>query len=218
MPPITKYRFFRNKFDTLYDVFLVSSDGVRFPCHRCILVARLEYFNSMLSFCWVEHSSSQLSLPIPSKVLDVILEFLYTDDVPKLKHSRDIEFVCQVLVSADQLLATRLRQMCEATLGDMMTLKNVSDLLEVACMYNADQLKTLCVQFMCINLPAILECSLDSLSDDAAADLASCYRKMVPAMSRRVITPYMNDPSKEDIEKVQEDYGALFDHAEFTGH
>lgn len=216
MPPITKYRFFRNKFDTLYDVFLVSSDGVRFPCHRCILVARLEYFNSMLSFCWVEHSSSQLSLPIPSKVLDVILEFLYTDDVPKLKHSRDIEFVCQVLVSADQLLATRLRQMCEATLGDMMTLKNVSDLLEVACVYNADQLKTLCVQFMCINLPAILECSLDSLSDDAAADLASCYRKMVPAMSRRVITPYMNDPSKEDIEKVQEDYGALFDHAEFT--
>lgn len=216
VPPMTKYRFFKNKFDTLYDVSLVSSDGVSFPCHRCILVARLEYFNSMLSFGWVEHSSSQLSLPIPSKILDVILEFLYTDDVPKLKHSRDIEFVCQVLVSADQLLATRLRQMCEAVLGDMMTLKNVSDLLEVACMYNADQLKTLCVQFMCINLPAILECSLDSLSDDAAADLASCYRKMVPAMSRRVITPYMSDPSKEDIEKVQEEYGALFDHAEFT--
>lgn len=215
VPPMTKYRFFRNKFDTLCDVTLVSSDGMTFPCHRCILVARLEYFNSMLSFGWVEHSSSQLSLPIASKVLDAILEFLYTDDVPKLKHSRDIEFICQVLVSADQLLATRLRQMCEATLGDMMTLKNVSDLLEVACMYNADQLKTLCVQFMCINLPAILECSLDSLSDDAATDLASCYKGMVPAMSRRVVTPYMSDPSKEDIEKVQEDYGALFDHAEF---
>lgn len=215
LPPITKYRFFRNKFDTLCDVVLVSSDGTSFPCHRCILVARLEYFNSMLSFGWIEHSRSQLSLPIPSKVLDVILEFLYTDDVPKLKHCRDIEFVCQVLVSADQLLATRLRQMCEAALGDMMTLKNVSDLLEVACMYNADQLKTLCVQFMCINLPAILECSLDSLSDDAAMDLASCYKGMVPAMSRRVITPYMGYPSKEEMENVQKDYGTLFDHAEF---
>ncbi|KAK8765298.1 hypothetical protein V5799_032092 [Amblyomma americanum] len=216
VPPITKYRFFRNKFETLCDVTLVSSDKVSFPCHRCILVARLEYFNSMLSFGWAEFSSSQLSLPITSKVLEVILEFLYTDDVSRLKHSRDIEFLCQVLVCADQLLATRLKQMCEATLGDLMTLKNVSDLLEVACMYNADQLKTLCVQFMCINLPAVLECSLDSLSDDAAEDLASCYKEMIPAMSRRVITPYMSGPSKTDIERIQEDYGPLFDHAEFT--
>uniref|UniRef100_A0A023GFN4 Uncharacterized protein n=1 Tax=Amblyomma triste TaxID=251400 RepID=A0A023GFN4_AMBTT len=61
-----------------------------------------------------------------------------------------------------------------------------------------------------------LECSLDSLSDDAAEDLASCYKEMIPAMSRRVITPYMSNPSKADIERIQEDYGPLFDHAEFT--
>lgn len=216
VPPITKYRFFRNKFETLCDVTLVSSDNVSFPCHRCILVARLEYFNSMLSFGWAEFSRSQLPLPITSKVLEVVLEFLYTDDVCRLKHSRDIEFLCQVLVCADQLLATRLKQMCEAALGDLMTLRNVSDLLEVACMYNADQLKTLCVQFMCINLPAVLECSLDSLCDDAAEDLASCYKEMIPAMSRRVITPYMSCPSKTDIERIQEDYGPFFDHTEFT--
>lgn len=214
-PPMAKYRFFRNKFETLCDVTLVSSDNVSFPCHRCILVARLEYFHSMLSFGWAEFSSRKLSLPISSKVLEVILEYLYTDDVSRLKHSRDVEFLCQVLVCADQLLATRLKEMCEATLADMVTLKNAADLLEIGCMYNADQLKTLCVQFMCINLPAILECSLDSLSDAAAEDLASSYKEMVPAMSRRVITPYMNGPSKEDIEKIQGDYGALFDHTEF---
>lgn len=218
VPVLPKLRFCRNKFQSLYDVTLVSSDNVHFPSHRCILIARLEYFNSMLSLGWVEFSSSKLTLPITSRVLDIILEFLYTDDIPKLKLSKDVEFLCQVLVSADQLLMTRLKQMCEAILADLVTLKNVADLLEISYIYNADQLKTLCMHFMCINLPAALEVSsLDSLSDDAVQPLALCYKEMVPAMSRRMITPYMSDPSKDDMEKIQEECGDSFDHEDFNG-
>lgn len=219
VPVLPKFRFFRNKFQSLCDVTLVSSDNVQFPCHRCILTARLEYFNSMLSLGWVEFSSSKLTLPITSKVLEVILEFLYIDDIPKLKVSKDVEFLCQVLVSADQLLMTRLKQMCEAILADLVTLKNVADLLEISYVYNADQLKTLCMHFMCINLPAALETSsLDSLSDDAVQPLASCYKEIIPAMSRRMITPYMSDPSKDDMEKIQQECGSYFDHEEFSGN
>ncbi|CAN7986704.1 unnamed protein product [Ixodes hexagonus] len=218
VPVLPKLRFFRNKFQSLYDVTLVSSDNVEFPCHRCILIARLEYFNSMLSLGWVEFSSSRLTLPITSRVLEIILEFLYMDDIPKLKLSKDVEFLCQVLISADQLLMTRLKQMCEALLADLVTLKNVADLLEISYIYNADQLKTLCMHFMCINLPAALEMSsLDSLSEDAIQPLALCYKEMVPAMSRRMITPYMGDPSKDDIERIQQECGDSFDHEEFSG-
>lgn len=38
----------------LYDVTVKSEDGVMFHCHRCVLVARLEYFHSMLATGWME--------------------------------------------------------------------------------------------------------------------------------------------------------------------
>lgn len=218
VPVLPKIKLFRNKFKDLHDVILVSSDNVQFPSHRCILVARLEYFSCMLSLSWAESSSSKLPLPIPSRVLEVILDYLYLDDVPKLCASRDVEFLCQVLVSADELLITRLKQMCEAALADLVTLKNVSDLLEISYIYNAEQLKTLCMHFMCINLPAMLEASaLESLGDDVALSLASCYKEMVASMSRRVITPYMGYPTKDELEKIQEEYGDFFDHEQFSG-
>ena len=38
----------------LYDVTVKSENGVVFQCHRCVLVARLEYFHSMLATGWME--------------------------------------------------------------------------------------------------------------------------------------------------------------------
>ncbi|XP_064460638.1 inhibitor of Bruton tyrosine kinase-like [Ornithodoros turicata] len=209
---IPKQYFDRGRFSHLYDVTLVSSDGIEFGCHRCVLVARLEYFGSMLSLGWAEASQHALSLPLPGKVLSVLLDFLYTDDCVQLRASEDIEFLCHVLVAADQLLVTRLKQMCEATLSDLVTLKNVAELLELSYIYNAGQLKDLCMHYMCINIPAMLESSaLDALSDDVIQDLTTCYKEMVPAMKRRVVTPYPDDPCHQVIERVFLEYGHLFD-------
>lgn len=214
---LQKLRFDRNRFPHLQDVTLISGDGIQFSCHRCVLAARLEYFASMLSLGWAETSQQSLSLSIPSKVLGALLDFLYTDDCPVLKASEDIEFLCHVLVAADQLLVTRLKQMCEAALSELVTLKNVAELLEISCIYNAAQLKTVCMHFMCINIPAMLESSsLEALSDDVLQDLTACYREIIPAMSRRLITPYMDSPSKDRIEKIFEEYGHQCDHNIFS--
>lgn len=208
---LPKLCFDRRRFPQLHDVTLTSSDGIEFRCHRCVLVARLEYFASMLSQGWIEASQHTLSLPIPGGVLNVLLDYLYMDDSPQLKASEDIEFLCHVLVAADQLLVTRLKQMCEATLSELVTLKNVAELLELSYVYNADQLKNLCMHYMLINIPAILESSaLEGLSDDVIADLTACYKRMVPAMARRVVTPYLDDPPHNVIQQVFLEYGHLF--------
>ncbi|VTJ85453.1 Hypothetical predicted protein, partial [Marmota monax] len=113
-----------------------------------------------------------------------------------------------VLVVADQLLITRLKEICEVALTEKLTLKNAAMLLEFAALYNAEQLKLSCLQFIGLNMAALLEArSLDVLSDDVLKDLSVFYRKMIPAMDRRIITPYQDGP---DISYLEIEDGDIF--------
>ncbi|ELW70102.1 Inhibitor of Bruton tyrosine kinase [Tupaia chinensis] len=154
----------QKKCSFLCDVTMKSVDGKEFPCHKCVLCARLE--------------------------------------------SQNVDFICSVLVVADQLLITRLKEICEVALTEKFTLKNAAMLLEFAAMYNAEQLKLSCLQFIGLNMAALLEArSLDVLSDGVLKDLSVFYRKMIPAMDRRVITPYQDGP---DISCLEIEDGDIF--------
>ncbi|XP_050987197.1 inhibitor of Bruton tyrosine kinase isoform X1 [Labeo rohita] len=191
-----KLRFNQKKCSYFCDVTLRSEDGKEFPCHKCVLCARLEYFNSMLGSPWIEASScTALDMPTTSEILQAILEYIYTDESPTVKESVNVEFVCNVLVVADQLLITRLKEICEVAITENLTLKNAAELLEFATIYNADQLKLSCLQFIVLNMAALLESrALEILSDDVLVDLTAAYRRMIPAMQRRLITPYADAP------------------------
>uniref|UniRef100_A0A672S8Z2 Inhibitor of Bruton tyrosine kinase n=1 Tax=Sinocyclocheilus grahami TaxID=75366 RepID=A0A672S8Z2_SINGR len=155
-----KLRFNQKKCSYLCDVTLRSEDGREFPCHKCVLCARLEYFNSMLGSPWIEATScTALDMPTTSEVLQAILEYIYTDESPTVRESVNVESVCNVLVVADQLLITRLKEICEVAITENLTLKNAAELLEFATVFNADQLKLSCLQFMVLNMTALLESS-----------------------------------------------------------
>uniref|UniRef100_A0A671PS03 Inhibitor of Bruton tyrosine kinase-like n=1 Tax=Sinocyclocheilus anshuiensis TaxID=1608454 RepID=A0A671PS03_9TELE len=175
-----KLRFNQKKCSYLCDVTLRSEDGREFPCHKCVLCARLEYFNSMLGSPWIEATScTALDMPTTSEVLQAILEYIYTDESPTVRESVNVEFVCNVLVVADQLLITRLKEICEVAITENLTLKNAAELLEFATVFNADQLKLSCLQFMVLNMTALLE-ALEILSDGVLLDLTAAYRRMTP--------------------------------------
>lgn len=118
--------------------------------------------NTPILFCLVPPqatSCTALEMPTSSEILQVILEYLYTDESPTIKgnisgyaqtfdvlsfswccwsctHSKkdkvigiiiqflcsaeslNVEFVCNVLVVADQLLITRLKEMCEVIITE----------------------------------------------------------------------------------------------------
>ncbi|XP_067305417.1 inhibitor of Bruton tyrosine kinase isoform X2 [Pseudorasbora parva] len=191
-----KLRLNQKKCSYLCDVTLRSEDGKEFPCHKCVLCARMEYFNSMLGNPWIEATScTALDMPTTSDVLQVILEYIYTDESPTVRESVNVEFVCNVLVVADQLLITRLKEICEVAITENLTLKNAAELLEFATVYNAEQLKLSCLQFIVLNMAALLESkALEILSDEVLLDLTAAYRKTIPAMQRRLITPYADAP------------------------
>ncbi|XP_071254097.1 inhibitor of Bruton tyrosine kinase-like isoform X1 [Salvelinus alpinus] len=203
-----KPRCNQKKCSYLCDVTLRSVDGKEFPCHKCVLCARLEYFHSMLANPWIEATScSALELPTSSDILHVILEYVYTDESPTIKESLNVEFVCNVLVVADQLLITRLKEMCEVAITENLTLKNAAELLQFSAMYNAEQLKLSCIQFIVLNMAALLESkALDILSDEVLVELSASYRSMIPAMQMRLITPY---PDAPDL-SVYEDWDSSF--------
>ncbi|NXI52727.1 IBTK kinase, partial [Chloroceryle aenea] len=199
----------QKKCSYLCDVTLKSLDGKEFPCHKCVLCARLDYFHSMLSSSWIEASCcSALEMPIHSDILQIIVDYLYTDEALAIKDSQNVEFICNVLVVADQLLISRLKEICEVAIAEKLTLKNAAELLEFSAMYNAEQLKLSCLQFIGLNMAALLEArTLDVLSDEVVKDLSVYYRKMIPAMVRRVITPYPEGP---DISSFEPEDGENF--------
>ncbi|CAJ0951703.1 unnamed protein product [Ranitomeya imitator] len=97
---------------------------------------------------------------------------------------------------------------CFQAVHQHVTLKNAAELLELAALYNADQLKVSCFQFIGLNMAALLEArSLDVLSQEVLKELASYYRKMIPAMDKRLITPYLDGP---DISTLEYEDGETF--------
>uniref|UniRef100_A0A8C2ATC3 Inhibitor of Bruton agammaglobulinemia tyrosine kinase n=1 Tax=Cyprinus carpio TaxID=7962 RepID=A0A8C2ATC3_CYPCA len=176
-----KLRFNQKKCSYLCDVTLRSEDGKEFPCHKCVLCARLEYFNSMLGSPWIEATScTALDLPTSSEVLQAILEYIYTDESPTVRESVNVEFVCNVLVVADQLLITRLKEICEVAITENRT---------SAVLLISSYLKLTDVACVSVSVRA-----LEILSDDVLLDLTAAYRRMIPAMQRRLITPYADAP------------------------
>ena len=67
--------------------------------------------------------------------------------------------------------------MCEEVLSGLLTLGNAVSLLEFAHSFNAAQLKRSALQFVCLNLPAVVENgSLASIASGVGACLAVSSR------------------------------------------
>nr|XP_045601893.1 inhibitor of Bruton tyrosine kinase-like isoform X1 [Procambarus clarkii] len=203
-----EYKYSREKHQELWDVMIRSKTGDILGAHKCILAARLEYFRCMFGASWIEATASKsLNMPLPTSVLVIILDYLYEDESPKLRHCRDPEFVCNVLAVADQFFITRLREICEDVLSGLLTLKNAAELLEFASNYNAVQLKETAMQFISLNLTAVLENgSLLSISNsDVLVELSGYYRRFIPRMSCRMMTPHNYPPYADELEQILEE-------------
>ncbi|GFR12975.1 inhibitor of Bruton tyrosine kinase, partial [Trichonephila clavata] len=138
--------------------------------------------------------------------MEILIEYLYTDEANKLFDSDDIEFLCQILMVSDQLLIPRLKEISEMALIKQLSLKNAAELLELSSVYNSEQLKKSCMQFICINLPAVVESKiLEVLSDEVMEELSTYYRGLVPWMHSRRITINRNTFEK-DLELLEKEF------------
>lgn len=115
-------------------------------------------------------------------------------------HNDDLDQICHLLIAADQLMILGLKELCESVLYSFIQLKNVVLMLSFSILYNANELKKYCMEFICLNLAAILESkALELLDDQILSELTNFYYRYNPIMQSRVITPYSYAPSDEEV-------------------
>jgi len=201
----------------LQDVTIVTEEGAEVAAHRCLLVARSDYFAGMFAGAWAE-ASTALTLPIPAAIVEAVLDFLYRDSCAAVARSEDLEFVCNVLVVADQFLLTRLKELCEVQLARMLSLRNAAELLQFSSSYLAGQLQQSCSQFICLNLGALLEArALDLLQPDVFQQLDRFYQGSNPSFSGRRVRPAAGWPAAAEVEAEFLEEPATWEELEAAG-
>ena len=83
----------------------------------------------------------------------------------------------------------------------LLTLKNVAELFQFSVYYLADQLQRSAMQFICLNLPALLEArALTSLDETSWEKLDTFYRNTNQVFRNRRLGPITDFPTAEMIE------------------
>ncbi|XP_023296811.2 inhibitor of Bruton tyrosine kinase [Lucilia cuprina] len=190
----SKYRFNRlrhSDYPQFYDVRILCENNIELPAHKCVLVARLEYFEMMFTHTWAEQTTINLST-VPIEYMQAIIEFLYSLDVEHFRKQQYREtFLYNMIVFCDQFFIERLRKVCEILLLDKISIRKCGDMLDFACMYNCELMKKGCLDFICQNLARILlQKTLFNCEPEALKCINQHYRDMFKEIfDYRIITP-----------------------------
>lgn len=139
---------------TWSDVTLVA-EGREFLAHRCVLVARSEFFRQKLS--GDQQHSGVVVVEDSPECLKRVLDFIYSDqvgDVDKSEGDEELQRVLEDLVAAHRYGLKRLKRVCERRVG--VTADNCWAVLAAAELTQASQLKLAALAFAQRHLPIVV--------------------------------------------------------------
>ncbi|CAG7823677.1 unnamed protein product [Allacma fusca] len=200
----------------LYDVDLISDNGIQIKAHLCVLVARLEYFKSMLlSNFWLEGTKAEKQLKFPSSevVMNIFMKLLYEGKVfyENTGTRKDLEVLSQALIATDLLLSQQYRSEIEFLLADCINLETVSEIIQLADVCNAPQIKESCMEFIVLNMAPLLENRyLDSLPEEMMQEVSNYYRGTFTSIQIRKIKD-TTAPVGSAYKHAEEKYGEYFE-------
>ncbi|XP_062547692.1 inhibitor of Bruton tyrosine kinase [Armigeres subalbatus] len=193
-------KLLRDSYPELRDVTIRLQDNQEIKAHKCVLMARLEYFNMMFSHTWTESKTVNLNT-IPMEYMEPIVDFLYNNDYQKIRDQKYSEsFLFNMVVICDQFFIEELKCLFEAIIADRINLKNVGELLDYAFQYNCEVLKNICMQYISVNLAKLLEQrSLDCLEPAILTQIDKFYKEFYNLAAYRTITPSAEAISDEEM-------------------
>jgi len=119
--------------------------GREFQCHKAILAARSQVFQAMFEHDMEEKKNSRVEVKdVEADVMAEMLRFIYTG---RTATSLDT-MAADLLAAADKYALERLKVMCEEALCNGLTVENVSDVLILADLHSAEQLKAQAIEFI----------------------------------------------------------------------
>ncbi|EDV25246.1 uncharacterized protein TRIADDRAFT_57001 [Trichoplax adhaerens] len=103
--------------------------------------------------------------------------------------SNDAEFLSNIVVAADYLLLSDLKQICEWRLSKLITLKTVITFTDFSLTYNAKLLNDACIEFICINLGYLLEGRIfDNVTLSVLENVSDMYKTKITGILSRTVS------------------------------
>ncbi|XP_054270960.1 speckle-type POZ protein B-like [Macrosteles quadrilineatus] len=123
----------------------LSANGKQFKAHKAILAARSRVFAAMFDHCMEEGQLNHVTiLDVDHATLGELLRFIYSG---RVKDINKIAF--DLLAAADKYDLERLKIMCEETLYKSISVDNVLDILILADLHSAVNLKSQAIELVC---------------------------------------------------------------------
>jgi len=124
---------------------VLSCGGREFQCHKAILAARSQVFQAMFEHDMEEKKNSRVEVKdVEPEVMAELLRFIYTGKTATNLDS----MAAELLAAADKYALERLKVMCEEALCNGLTVENVCDVLILADLHSAEQLKAQAIEFI----------------------------------------------------------------------
>ncbi len=137
--------------DMKYTDLSLEVESNTFHCHKFMLARKSAVFDAMFSHNFEEAYSNKVVISdLESDAVLEMLRFIYTG---KVQHMEKVNKM--VLVAADKYNITDLKELCEKSLCNSMTVENVCSLLLLARDRVSQELKRRAVDFISQNIDAV---------------------------------------------------------------
>lgn len=128
-------------------------NGRDFQAHKAILAARSPVFAAMFEHEMEERKHNRVEISdVDHEVFREMLRFIYTGKAANLERMAD-----DLLAAADKYALERLKVMCEEALCTNLSTENSAEVLILADLHSADQLKAQAIDFINTHATDVME-------------------------------------------------------------
>lgn len=152
----------------------IYANGKEFKAHKAILAARSPMFRGMFSHDMKETKFNRVEVTdVDPDVLEEMLRFIYTgrtslelrssqakeqkDQKDQKEQEKEQHLAIELLQAANKYQLDRLKLICEEALYKTLSADSVAEILSLADLYNAAQLKTQAIEFISTHATEVIE-------------------------------------------------------------
>ena len=211
------------------DVEIVLN-GSTAKAHSAMLQQRCPFFEGLFhgraAGGWLRSRRADLQEPyelirvdlehVEPRVFNLVLRYLYADtdermfdDIQAPSLDALLDIILEVMSVANELILDRLAEICQAALAQFVDLRNVCQLLNAVAPCSVTQFKNAALEYICLNLEALLENRLLSeLDDDLLIDLDSVVRanqlSAMPTSKSRELEHELMEAHPELLKEIED--------------
>lgn len=130
--------------DTLFADVALSTETKTFMAHKAVLASRSSVFKAMLTSGMLESAQNTVEInDFEEEVVNAMLEYMYTGETPSLN-----EKAPDLMQIAEKYDLSGLKEDCEHAIAANLTVDNCAEILVLAHLHNAAQLKPKVIEFI----------------------------------------------------------------------